>query len=87
MSQSPRIGAVIRMVQPALPAVPCFGVSIPSNQGSHSNCRKLVKSTKRFASSLNPLESGQSFEYVFEYADSRGRAAGLNPLESGQSFE
>ena len=43
-----------------------FRVSIPSNRGSHSNvnARHLKQIPGRKLSSLNPLESGQSFEYA-----------------------
>ncbi len=38
-------------------------VSIPSNRGSHSNEPKHQKFYLLKNVSLNPLESGQSFEY------------------------
>ena len=86
MSQSPRIGAIIRIKTP------------------DEMINDLVKS-------LNPLESGQSFEFeesVLKQAEARRsqsprigaiirippkrydhhhHSSGLNPLESGQSFE
>ena len=63
-SQSPRIGAVIRIIR----SLPAAGrgrhVSIPSNRGSHSNHHliKILNDMKKLC--LNPLESGQSFEFA-----------------------
>ena len=60
-SQSPRIGAVIR-IHHISGETKKDTVSIPSNRGSHSNLWSLPPFFDRNSPGLNPLESGQSFE-------------------------
>ena len=85
-SQSPRIGAVIRMQKQSGSIMRRQKVSIPSNRGSHSNNTEPDHQAICFPS-LNPLESGQSFESKMVAQKCAGRGKCLNPLESGQSFE
>ena len=62
-SQSPRIGAVIRMAIDLVVKAGAALVSIPSNRGSHSNVNgEEIDQLESVC--LNPLESGQSFEYA-----------------------
>ena len=66
LSQSPRIGAVIRIIDPLFDDGVRMSVSIPSNRGSHSNVFRHLFSLL-YLVSLNPLESGQSFECQFAW--------------------
>ena len=61
-------------------------VSIPSNRGCPSNGRIMVKTDSQLKS-LNPLESGLSFEPLYKHLAMMAAARCLNPLESGLSFE
>ena len=68
-SQSPRIGAVIRIQHDWVRNFwTVAAVSIPSNRGSHSN--EYVQITSGYKDDrLNPLESGQSFEFHLELGE------------------
>ena len=85
MSQSPRIGAIIRITSLRKRFQLRNFVSIPSNRGNHSNTRTPMAFFAGTAC-LNPLESGQSFELKIK-VNEREFDLRLNPLESGQSFE
>ena len=86
MSQSPRIGAIIRIYDIYINNDDYNLVSIPSNRGNHSNLQLKYGQRIQRIQSQSP-RIGAIIRIIITDALKPKRIACLNPLESGQSFE